>query len=245
MAPWTTRRGSQPKNVHINTSANSNHNSNLSSGDLVSRIHNTALHTPTSIPDVYSSNLRSTSNDGRFDLSNAYADSSSDESNVHPSRPLASSKTLRPQHLRSMSQPFPSLFSGKKKRQGSVGAPPPDLGFADDDVVMSRQTLKQQVPGHGRTPSHPKGGIAGSNDFSTGNCMTCGSLVRWPRELKVFKCTICTTVNDLGPSEAESQNAGGSRWRKDASQGSATASQPAPASGRSFNCPRSLATNPR
>ncbi|KAF5699306.1 hypothetical protein FMUND_14824, partial [Fusarium mundagurra] len=198
MAPWPSRRGSQPNN-----------NSN---SDLISRIHNTALHTPTTLPALYSTNLPNTSNGNRLELSfsNANADSSSDESDLHPSRPQ-SSKPRRPQHTRSMSQPFPSLFSSKKKRQNSVGAPPPDLGFADDDSAMPRQAPKT----HARNPSHTRNGPLGSKDFTTGNCMTCGSLVRWPRELKVFKCTICTTVNDLEPLSADHD---GSKSRRDASQ---------------------------
>ncbi|KAJ4254918.1 putative E3 ubiquitin-protein ligase [Fusarium torreyae] len=202
MAPWSSRRGSQPNN-----------NSN---GDLITRIHNTALHTPTTLPAVYSANLPTTSfNGNRFDLSfsNANADSSSDESGLHPSRPPSSSKTARrPQHTRSMSQPFPSLFSSKKKRQNSVGAPPPDLGFADDDAAMPRQAPKT----HARIPSHTRNGPSGSKDFATGNCMTCGSLVRWPRELKIFKCTICTTVNDLEPLSLDQD---GSKSRRETSQG--------------------------
>ncbi|KAF4948733.1 hypothetical protein FGADI_9388 [Fusarium gaditjirri] len=207
MAPWSSRRGSQPNN---------------SNGDLISRIHNTALHTPTTLPALYSTNLPNTSNGNRLELSfsNANADSSSDESDLHPSRPQ-SSKPRRPQHTRSMSQPFPSLFSSRKKRQNSVGAPPPDLGFADDDSVMPRQAPKT----HARNPSHTRNGPVGSKDFTTGNCMTCGSLVRWPRELKVFKCTICTTVNDLEPLGPDHD---GSKSRRDASQDS---SQSVPARG--------------
>ncbi|KAF4450978.1 other hect domain ubiquitin protein ligase E3 [Fusarium austroafricanum] len=202
MAPWSSRRGSRPNN---------------SNSDLISRIHNTALHTPTTLPALYSTNLPNTSNGNRFELSfsNTNADSSSDESDLHPSRP-PSSKPRRPQHTRSMSQPFPSLFSSKKKRQNSVGAPPPDLGFADDDAAMPRQAPKT----HARTPSHSRNGLVGSKDFATGNCMTCGSLVRWPRELKVFKCTICTTVNDLEPLSTDQD---GPKSRRDAGQGPAQA----------------------
>ncbi|KAI8670903.1 HECT domain-containing protein [Fusarium keratoplasticum] len=209
MAPWSTRRGSQPNNN--------------SSGDLISRIHNTALHTPTTLNAVYSTALPPTPHGRNFDLSisNANADSSSDDSDFHPSRP-PSKPARRPQHTRSMSQPFPSLFSGKKKRQNSVGAPPPDLGFTDDDAAMPRQAPKN----HARNPSHTRGGPAGSKDFATGNCMTCGSLVRWPRDLKVFKCTICTTVNDLEPLSADNVT---SRTRRDASQGPPGAPQPSPA----------------
>ncbi|KAF4333720.1 other hect domain protein [Fusarium beomiforme] len=199
MAPWSSRRGSQP-NINSNS-------------DLISRIHNTALHTPTTLPALYSANLPASSNGNRFELSysNANADSSSDESDLHPTRP-PSSKPRRPQHTRSMSQPFPSLFGSKKKRQNSVGAPPPDLGFADDDTEMPRQAPKTHV----RNSSHTRNGHVGSKDFATGNCMTCGSLVRWPRELKVFKCTICTTVNDLEPLSADHD---GSKSRRDAGPG--------------------------
>ncbi|KAM0338262.1 hypothetical protein ACHAPU_011387 [Fusarium lateritium] len=203
MAPWSSRRGSQPNN---------------STSDLISRIHNTALHTPTTLPALYSANQPTTSNGNRFDLSfsNANADSSSDESDLHPSRPPSSKHPPRPQHTRSMSQPFPSLFSSKKKRQNSVGAPPPDLGFADDDSTMRRQAPKTQT----QTPSHTRNGPAGSKDFATGSCMTCGSLVRWPRELKVFKCTICMTVNDLEPLSIDHD---GSTPRRDATQDSSPA----------------------
>ncbi len=62
--------------------------------------------------------------------------------------------------------------------------------------------LKKQNP-----PGHRPGA---SKDFVTGTCMTCGSLVRWPRELLLFRCTICLTINDLEPNDAER--------KKDASQ---------------------------
>ncbi|OTB05388.1 hypothetical protein M426DRAFT_72892 [Hypoxylon sp. CI-4A] len=41
----------------------------------------------------------------------------------------------------------------------------------------------------------------GPADFATGNCMTCASLVRWPKELPVFRCTICLTINDIKPRD--------------------------------------------
>lgn len=36
-------------------------------------------------------------------------------------------------------------------------------------------------------------------DLTTGKCMTCDSMVRWPKELTVFRCSVCATVNDLTP----------------------------------------------
>lgn len=39
----------------------------------------------------------------------------------------------------------------------------------------------------------------GEKDLVTGKCITCNSLVRWPRHLDVFRCTVCLMVNDLKP----------------------------------------------
>ena len=40
----------------------------------------------------------------------------------------------------------------------------------------------------------------GEKDLVTGKCLTCDSLVRWPRQLDVFRCTVCLMVNDLKPA---------------------------------------------
>lgn len=204
MAPWSTRRGSHS-------------HSHSSSSDLISRIHHSALHTPTTLSPAHGN---------RFDISfsNAHdgADSSdSDAEFVHNPSSLSASASshARPpsksRHSRSMSQPFPSLFSSKKKRQSSVGAPlPQDLGFADDDntTTTTNMPLRKGIP---TRSSHTRGGPQqGSKDFATGNCMTCGSLVRWPRDLSVFKCTICMTVNDMEPLGVDAQ----SHTRRDATR---------------------------
>ena len=39
----------------------------------------------------------------------------------------------------------------------------------------------------------------------TGKCVTCDSTVRWPQDLKVFRCTTCLTINDLEPFEVQLQ----------------------------------------
>lgn len=49
----------------------------------------------------------------------------------------------------------------------------------------------------------PKRNPVSSKDFVTGTCMTCGSLMRWPKELGVFRCTICATINDLEDPRGE------------------------------------------
>ena len=151
--------------------------------DLVTRIHNSALQTPTGLA-------------GRFDVPSSNnpnpADSSSSESDAYTSRP----RTSRPQHARSMSNPFPSLFSTRKRRQDSTSRPAPDLNVDGDDagVMAGANTGKQPRPG---------ASAASSKDFATGNCMTCASLVKWPKDLKVFKCTICSTINDLVPVQGD------------------------------------------
>ena len=39
-------------------------------------------------------------------------------------------------------------------------------------------------------------------DFASGRCMTCDSDVKWPKEIDVFRCTVCHTINDLKPIPA-------------------------------------------
>lgn len=95
-------------------------------------------------------------------------------------------------HGRSMSNPFPSLFTGKKKRNGESSA----LGgfeSTDDDTISP---IKQKVS---------------DKDLKTGKCMTCDSMVRWPKELNVFRCTVCLTINDLKPITLEAKLEDGQR----------------------------------
>ncbi|KAI0884744.1 uncharacterized protein GGS22DRAFT_164258 [Annulohypoxylon maeteangense] len=117
-------------------------------------------------------------------------DSSSDDD-------IPVSKPRRPaQHSRSMSHPFPSLFSSKKKKNGRA-----DDQFGDDDStddVSPKQNLRQNIQPNAAPRRIPRGPA----DFSTGNCMTCASLVRWPKELHIFRCTICLTINDLKPYDS-------------------------------------------
>jgi len=119
-------------------------------------------------------------------------DLSSSDSDGAPKRPQ------RPRHGRSLSHPFPSLFSSsrRKKQKSAISGNLSD--DSDDDCG--------QVPGLPRMPQHVVRGKQGNNgnrDFATGNCMLCGSLVRWPRGLPAFKCTVCLTVNDLPLADQE------------------------------------------
>jgi E3 ubiquitin-protein ligase HECTD2 len=114
-----------------------------------------------------------------------------------------SSKPTQPaSHGRSMSHPFPSLFSAKKKRQGETAG----AGFesTDDDgsSFQARRNVAQQPAGKQKVPD---------KDLMTGKCMTCDSMVRWPKELKVFRCTVCLTINDLKPIMLEARRGDGHR----------------------------------
>ncbi len=118
-------------------------------------------------------------------------DSSSDDDGVPA--PVSKRPSL---HSRSMSNPFPSLFSGKKKKaSGGQFDHPRNEGLANhnDDSRHQPQSNPRAQPTMSRKASR------GPADHATGHCMTCSSLVRWPKELQVFRCTICLTINDLKP----------------------------------------------
>ncbi|KAF6826726.1 ubiquitin-protein ligase [Colletotrichum musicola] len=188
MAPWTQRHAPPPRPPPLRQT----------SADLVSRIHSPSLTAPPGQLGRRPSYVV-------LDNTHLNGDSSSSESDFHPRRPR------RPTHSRSMSHPFPSLFSTKKKRPETTTY---DSDSDDDAPVMTKS--------QGNT--HKRGGTSagGSRDFATGNCMTCGSLVRWPRELNVFKCTVCVTINDLHPDFQPARTNNGPKWLQRPSQDSAS-----------------------
>ena len=100
-------------------------------------------------------------------------------------------------HGRSFSNPFPSLFGGKKTNKGH-GFDITDTGtetLGDLTVGdMQKNVLAEEMP-LGLGESTPRG----KSDFATGKCMACGLTVKWAGHLEVFRCTICLTINDLKP----------------------------------------------
>ncbi|GAP92360.1 putative HECT-domain-containing protein [Rosellinia necatrix] len=123
------------------------------------------------------------------DLQRIQADSSSSEDEI-VSKPKP--KPLG-KHSRSMSHPFPSLFSNSKKKKNAAA----DIEFDYDDVDDHGHGTKiysssSQAAATSRVAPGPA-------DFATGNCMTCAGLVRWPKDLQVFRCTKCLTINDITP----------------------------------------------
>ena len=114
----------------------------------------------------------------------------------------ASRPTRTASHGRSMSHPFPSLFSAKKKRHGEIVAAGFDSTDDEGTSLQPRRNIVQHSAGKQRVPD---------KDLMTGKCMTCDSMVRWPKELKVFRCTVCLTINDLKPVMLEARRADGHR----------------------------------
>lgn len=112
------------------------------------------------------------------------SESSTDDEAEVP-KPMTSPS--RPAHARSMSHPFPSLFSSRKSKK----QPSPDE-TTDDDFSRAGQSSS-------RPNMIPKKTVRGPIDFANGNCMTCAGKVRWPKDVTTFRCTICATINDLEP----------------------------------------------
>lgn len=118
---------------------------------------------------------------------------------LYPRR-RAEQEATSTRHTRSFSHPFPSFFGGvlnsrksekrNLKNKGSVE-------LTDDDELTADGHSNQSSNTPSRNPS-----VNAAGELMTGRCMTCDSTVRWPRDLKVFRCTICLTVNDLEPNHA-------------------------------------------
>lgn len=146
---------------------------------------------------------------------------------------LQPSKPSRPHHGRSLSHPFPSLFANKKKKAGRPPVQDSDSDSTFDEAVRMSNSKSKAQP----TRPHKAGQSSGNKDFATGNCMTCGSLVRWPRELRVFRCTICLTINDLLPVSPSENREDPSRDKSPADEGSPQRQQPPRTSKSSASSP--------
>lgn len=94
-------------------------------------------------------------------------------------------------HHRSISHPFTSPFTaiGKKRDKAAQKHTTWDSDSDSDEVTYPVQPVSTSPR------KESKGGIG--NDLAEGKCQTCNSTVRWPRQLKVFRCTSCLMVTDL------------------------------------------------
>ncbi|OJJ75094.1 hypothetical protein ASPBRDRAFT_53051 [Aspergillus brasiliensis CBS 101740] len=107
----------------------------------------------------------------------------------------ATSPPHRRGHSRSVSHPFPSPFGGITKRRNRSISKKDNFLFdsddEDDDEVTYLPDPNSSSPRKGAARPTP------AEEMTSGKCMVCNSTVRWPRNLKVFRCTECLTVNDL------------------------------------------------
>jgi len=99
-----------------------------------------------------------------------------------------------------MSHPFPSLFS-KKDKDGKGKQTAGDFESTDDEA-----TISPSLAHHTAYNPTAKQAKVPDSDLTIGPCMTCDSTVRWPKDLNVFRCTVCLTINDLKPILLESKN---------------------------------------
>ncbi len=116
---------------------------------------------------------------------------------AHSPATPCSSRGSRPssRHGRSISHPFPSLFSPTKKAN-RLEREPDILDLTDDDLHVASQSApssKASKGGHGQPEKDT------NRNLASGRCMTCHRLVRWPGDVKVFRCSVCAMINDTEP----------------------------------------------
>lgn len=141
-----------------------------------------------------------------------------------PSVPTPSNPARNSSHGRSLSHPIASLFNGKKKRHGD---------HTNGNEIMDDETVSQmEVRQIAQNPAAKSVKVPDA-DLLTGKCMTCDSKVRWPKNLNVFRCTICMTINDLKPIMLEARRGDGSHTRTAVTGGD----YPSALSQRGRSCP--------
>ena len=96
-------------------------------------------------------------------------------------------------HERSLSHPFPSLFIAKKTRkEKNADATREGSDKSSSSELQESKHLMTQK-GYKASSRHE------NHDFETGNCPTCGSPLRWPKHIQVYRCSACLMVSDLSP----------------------------------------------
>ena len=140
------------------------------------------------------------------------------ESLIHGVPFLSLQTSISPQarhhshHSRSHSHPLPA----------TPGGPNPITDGFDfmnrndyDDCTIGGRT---SAGGSGirdmyNSPNHVDSSFNVEGDLVTGRCATCCSLVRWPRQLEVFRCTVCLMVNDLKVVQGQVGSYRQSEWQ--------------------------------
>lgn len=114
-------------------------------------------------------------------------------------------------HSRSFSHPFPSFFGGKKhEKKAQQQRAQDEIDSSEDESSWAKgYTTKNKKATRAAAAPTP------TKQPATGNCITCDSVLRWPQDLKTFRCTTCLTINDLEPIETQpSTHPAGGAYRR-------------------------------
>ncbi|KAI9741285.1 MAG: putative E3 ubiquitin-protein ligase [Cirrosporium novae-zelandiae] len=101
-------------------------------------------------------------------------------------------------HGRSISHPSPLVFNNNRRlehRRGEGSQDATGLEVPGHEIFDAVDSHRSKSPMRGGRPSQ----APAAQELITGKCKTCDSLVRWPNNIKVFRCTICLMINDLEP----------------------------------------------
>ena len=112
--------------------------------------------------------------------------------------------SLSPRHGRSISHPFPTLFGGGKRKNSK-----PDIQINGGDTDTGDDDVDNGMP-LPQTPSQTAAAQDMDQLLVTGRCATCDALVRWPRHLEVYRCTVCLMINDLKSAVRDAADASSS-----------------------------------
>lgn len=109
--------------------------------------------------------------------------------------PPFNSHTSRSNHGRSIGHPFPLLRNKKKDTRLEDQIETHGMAVPNDQAlnVVHGVSTKPTITAH-------RGSVHNvDTELMSGKCFTCDSSVRWPKNLSVFRCTICLMINDLRP----------------------------------------------
>ena len=118
---------------------------------------------------------------------------------------IAPAPPQKPRHGRSYSNPTTSILGSGKRSEKVFGA---EAQFQMVDTleypVVSSHKLPQNIHMAGARGLPSRYGEA---EQVTGNCGTCGSVMKWPRQVDSYRCQICLMINDLKLSIGSSEEA--------------------------------------
>ena len=150
----------------------------------------TIPHIEEVIPSIQSSELR-----GRKNSITAKSDLQATISTGPSSGASPRHKPTR--HGRSISHPFPSRPSSRNKLETRARGDLAEVDMEDlehDEGMESESGPLHNIP---QTFSHKGATQQMERDLVFGKCATCDSMVRWPRHLDVYRCSVCLMINDL------------------------------------------------